>query len=60
MSADRAVNTYLYAIREHASEEDLETIEEALTPPRTYRVGGVPSWYGDDDDAWQQFASQSK
>jgi len=60
MSADRAVNTYLYAIREHADEKDLATIEEALTPPRQYRVRGVPSWYGDDDDAWQQFASQSK
>ena len=60
MSADRAVNTYLYAIRENANEDDLLLITEALTPPRQYRVNGVPSWYGEDDDAWQQFATQSK
>lgn len=60
MSADRAVNTYLYAIRENANEDDLKLIEEALTPPPQYRVQGVPAWYGSDDDAWTEFATQSK
>ena len=54
------MNAYLYAIREHASEEDLAEITEALTPPRQYRVNGAPSWYGSDDDAWAAFATQRK
>jgi hypothetical protein len=54
------VNLYLFAIRENASEEQLAEIDEALAPPATFRVGGAPLWYGDDDDAWSQWSSQAK
>lgn len=51
-------NLYLYAVREHASEETLAKIDEALQPPATWRVKGAPAWYGDEDDAWADFARQ--
>jgi hypothetical protein len=54
------VNAYLYAIRENADEDDLARIEDALTPPTTYRnASGVPAWYGSDDDAWAEFERQT-
>jgi hypothetical protein len=52
------VNAYLYSIREHASQETLDQIEEALQPAVTDKVGGEPAWYGSDDDAWAEFARQ--
>jgi hypothetical protein len=49
------VNLYLFAVREHASEETLAEIEEALKPPVTAKIGDTPIWYGSDDDAWADF-----
>ena len=49
------MNLYLYAIREHASDETLAEIDEALKPPVTAKVGNVPAWYGSDDEAWAEF-----
>ena len=60
LPADRACNAYLYALREHADEDRLAQIDAALEPPRSYRVGGAPAWYGSDEDAWAQFASQAR
>jgi hypothetical protein len=38
----------------------MEQIDEALTPPRTYRTqSGTPAWYGSDEDAWAEFARQA-
>lgn len=51
LPADRACNAYLYAIRESADEKDLAKIEEALTPPSTFKAGGRPAWYGSDEEA---------
>jgi hypothetical protein len=48
----------LYAIKEHASDKDLAEIESALEPPITSKTGGVPTWYGSDEDAWEQFTVQ--
>jgi hypothetical protein len=53
------VNAYLFALREHADEKERDRITEALKPPRTYKVAGAPAWYGDDDDAWAEFARQA-
>jgi hypothetical protein len=59
LSADRACNVYLYALRENASEETLAEIEDALIPPVTAKLAkGVPAWYGDDDDAWESWSVQ--
>jgi hypothetical protein len=33
---------------------------ELLKPPVTAKVGGVPAWYGSDDDAWAEFQRQAK
>jgi hypothetical protein len=46
---------YLFSIREHATDETLTQIDEALQPPTTYRKNGAPAWYGSDDDAWAEF-----
>ena len=45
-------------MREHADNDRLAEIEQLLTPPTTYRVKGVPSWYGDDDEVWEEFSGQ--
>lgn len=60
LPADRAVNAYLWAIREHANEDRLAQIDAALEPPRSYRVQGAPAWYGSDEDAWAEFARQAR
>jgi hypothetical protein len=52
------VNLYIYAIRENADEKQLDEIDRALEPPLTAKTGGVPSWYGSDDDAWESFSVQ--
>ena len=56
---DRAVNLYRHAIYEHADEKQKEKIDEALTPPKTSKFGGVPAWYGSDEEAWTQFVRQA-
>jgi hypothetical protein len=56
---DRAVNAYRYAIYENADEKQREKIDEALTPPKNAKIGGVPAWYGSDEDAWQSFMRQA-
>jgi len=53
-----AISLYLFALRYNADERRIAQIEEALTPPVTYRVAGAPAWYGDDDDAWSEFERQ--
>jgi hypothetical protein len=55
---DRAINLYRYAIFEHADDKEREKINEALTPPKTAKFGGVPAWYGSDEDAWAEFTRQ--
>ena len=59
LPVDRALNLYRYAILEHADEKQREKITEALTPPKDARFGGVPAWYGSDEDAWAEFARQA-
>jgi len=49
---------YLWAIRENAGEKQLEEIDRALEPPRSFRHAGAPSWYGSDEDAWAEFSAQ--
>jgi hypothetical protein len=52
------VNLYLFAIKEHADDKQMAEIESALEPPLTAKTNGVPTWYGSDDDAWQDFSVQ--
>jgi hypothetical protein len=59
LSPDRAVNLYRHALYEHADEKDRQKIDEALTPPKTLKIGGAPAWYGSDDEAWAQFMRQA-
>lgn len=59
LPVDRAVNLYRHALFEHADEKQRDKINEALTPPKTFKVGGVPAWYGSDEDAWAEFARQA-
>jgi len=47
-------------IRDGATEERLDEIERTLEPPKSARFNGAPAWYGDDDDAWQQFSDEMK
>lgn len=58
LPVDRAYNLFLYRAREHADEKQRAAIDKALEPPVTYKVNGRPAWYGDDEDAWQEFAVQ--
>jgi hypothetical protein len=53
------VNLYRYAIYENADEKQREKIDEALTPPKRVKFGGVPAWYGSDEEAWTQFLRQA-
>lgn len=50
------MNLYLFAVKEHASDETLQMIEDALTPPVTMKIGDAPVWYGSDEDAWSEFS----
>lgn len=59
LSPDRAVNLYRHAIYENADDKQKEKIDEALTPPKTAKIGGVPAWYGSDEEAWTQFVRQA-
>jgi hypothetical protein len=56
---DRAANLFLFTIRSNADEARLSEIDEALTPPRSLKFGGVPAWYGSDEDAWAEFSRQA-
>lgn len=45
-------------LREWASEETLEKIEEALTPPPSWRdpLTGLPAgWTGNEEDEWAEW-----
>lgn len=59
LPADRAINAYLWALRENADADRLEAITEALQPPLTLRRNGVPAWYGSDEDAWAEWDRQT-
>jgi hypothetical protein len=52
------MNLYLFAIRENADDEAMATIDRALEPPLSMTRGGVPAWYGSDEDAWESFSYQ--
>ena len=47
-------------LRDGATSERLEEIDRLLEPPRSMRVNGAPAWYGDDEDAWQQFSNEMR
>lgn len=52
----RAVNAYLFAIREYADERRLDEIEAALEPPNRWdEQRQAPAWWVDDEDAWDAF-----
>lgn len=54
----RAINLYLFAIREHANEALLEEIEDALEAPNVFdTVTGRPAWYSSDEEAWREWES---
>jgi hypothetical protein len=53
------VNLYRFAIYENADDKQREKIDDALTPPKTAKFKGVPSWYQSDDDAWASFMQQA-
>lgn len=50
MSARRAINGYLFMIREWADADTRDQIDEALLPPAKYLA---MTW--DDDEAWSVF-----
>jgi len=54
------VHLYRFALLEHADEKERDQILSALKPPVRAKIGGVPAWYGSDDDAWQNFAKQAR
>jgi len=61
LPVDRALNAYLYAIREHAKDETLDRIEEALEPPNRWdAIREAPVWWVDEDDAWASFAQAAR
>lgn len=57
----RAINVYLFAIREWADEDKLAEIEEALTAPnRLDPTTRAPRWWVDEDDAFAGFAGAKR
>jgi hypothetical protein len=46
-------------ITENADADKRIEIMEALKPPVSAKVGGVPVWYGSDEDAWADFQRQA-
>jgi len=44
---------------ENADEQERERVSEALKPPRHFKFGNAPAWYGSDDDAWAEFVRQA-
>jgi hypothetical protein len=54
----RCLNLYLTMIREWADKDTLEKLEDALTPPASWRdpVTGMPAgWVDDEDGDWAAF-----
>ena len=61
LSARRAVNLYLFAVREWADEERLDMIEAAIEPPNQWdSLRRTPVWWKDDEDAWSAFATATR
>lgn len=59
----RALNLYLTMIREWANKERLEEIDEALTPPPSWRdpLTGLPAgWTGSEDDDWAAWEAAAR
>ena len=52
------MHLYLYAMTEHASDEQIAQIHAQLDPPDRKDENGVPRWYGSDEDAWAEFERQ--
>lgn len=55
----------MYAVRESLTgrkdrAERLAEIDAALESPTRILAGGVPSWYGDDDEAWDDWKRQAR
>lgn len=48
------MNAYLFALRENADEKTIDKIEDALTPPLSVRVNGVPVGFG-EDEMWAEW-----
>jgi hypothetical protein len=43
-------------LRQNRDERQMEELDRLLAPPSSVRTAeGAPLWYGDDDEAWQQF-----
>lgn len=53
------MNAYLFAIREHADEKLRDKIDAALEPPLSYRPGGVPVGF-DDEDMWSEWEQAAR
>lgn len=55
------MNLYLVMIREWATKDQLEEIDDALVPPASWRdpVTGLPAGWTDDEDAeWAEWEYQ--
>ena len=46
-------------IREHAKEETLDKIEEAIKPPAWFRWEGAPVGFSTEEDEWAEWLANA-
>lgn len=52
---DRACSLWRMAALDGLRGWERDKLLADLEPPMTLRVGGVPAWYGSDEEAWADF-----